>query len=392
MRILHISDLHLGAKLSAFTPSAIREIRLFMEQGLSEIKKSLSEGYYDALILAGDILESENVSAYNLRFIESCLESVLNSGGFAVYATGNHDYWISEKHFKAIADNERFILFTDGGVKRREILYKGQKIAIYGIGYTSIHPSKDVGHEFPVRDSEDIAIGVLHGEISRFDVLKSNYYTANLDVLKTKNYDYFALGHVHNFTDFGSGICYAGCTFPQGYDEAGKKYGLEVNIEPGEGTTVETRNFAKYQICDINFSSDSDDVGRLALDLNSKIEKISEKDSLRPIIRINVNLEKPILPSGKADLMMMEQVFGYKDSELHSLYFKNNIIDTSEKTKIPDEILEALSEALNNVIEKTGKINELTSPLACALSLNQLIKKYNIKDSILKKMEAGNVD
>ncbi len=393
MKILHISDLHLGVKLSSFSPDAIKKIRLSVESGMKRIRESLASGEYDGLILAGDIFESRDVSAYNLRFIESCIEGVLNSGGFAIYATGNHDYWVQDSDFTSFVENERFILFTNDRVEKREFLYGGKKVAVYGIGYRTIQPSRVVGSDFPERGDEDIAIGVLHGEVSDgITPPNTPYYNAGSSILQNKFYDYFALGHIHKHKDFGKGIVYPGCTFPQGYDELGEKFALDVEISDKGPLSIQERVFTKHRVFDISLELSPENRGDLAFKLKTEVENILDSIDTDPIFRLRVSLDKPVVPNGKADMEMMEYIFGISEAGVHRLDFVVKPKDRSESC-IPEELKYALSQAVEGfkVAYSDGSL-KMRSAFDSPVSLVEILEKYDLENAILDRLEGQNVD
>lgn len=68
-----------------------------------------------------------------------------------------------------------------------------------------------MAQEFPLRNLEvDYHIGIYHG-----DVQDANFAPFSVSELKSKNYDYWALGHIHQPTQLSAEMIYPGT--PQGH-------------------------------------------------------------------------------------------------------------------------------------------------------------------------------
>ncbi len=346
MNILHIADLHLGARLSGFTMQGKKHIRKKIEEAKINLENLAKNPAYDGIVLVGDILDSKDVSPYHIKYLENLFKEVLDRGVFVVYATGNHDYFISEKHFSKIIDNPIFILFTKELVERREIVYKNQKIAFYGIGYQNYHTYKDLTGLFPMRQDEDIAIAALHGDVSSgYAPIKSDYHYISSKELASKKYDYVALGHIHSYTDFGSGIYYSGCPFGQGMDEIGEKYLLSADIER-EKLNVSKKVISPYKIFDIEINMTCKDRYELAEEIKSSIRNASSDSFDKLILRIKGTVFGFEDYLNTDDMEFRESIFGLNNPEIHKIDLEIKKSAKHSEIQIPSQVEIAMDRAI----------------------------------------------
>lgn len=390
MKILHVADLHLGAKLSGFDLAAFNKIKNGITKSLRELKQVIDTGEYQCLIMAGDIFDSESVSRYYIRLVESCFESMIDAGGFVVYATGNHDAWVSDKDFKALIDNDRFILFCKDKLEKRVIDMGDLQIAVYGMGYTEINPAKRVDALYPQKGSEDLAIGVLHGNVSSGELApNSPYYNAAGAVLAEKNYDYFALGHVHVMSEIAPNIVYSGCSFAQGYDETGIKTIAIADIDCKAGLTkVQHLPISDYQVYDLALDSKAKDLGDFTLEVQKLVDEIKDKSKKDPIIRIKASVDGSIIRNEDLIEDIKVDIFGLEESKLHKLILKFEEPSTLPVNALPKEVLSALEQALEEL--KMSQTTYSLSGLSCSLTALELIEKHGIEKAIVNLLGGAN--
>ncbi len=385
MKILHIADLHLGAKLSGFNPDGIKFIKSQIDKALAKLQDMLTSEQYDGIVLVGDIFDSPQVSPYYIKKLERIFKLALDRGAFVVYATGNHDYFISEKHFSSLLSYDKFILFTEDKILRQVITHHNQKLAFYGIGYHTYHPQENLNSKFPPRQDEDIAIGLLHGDVNEGNsIVKSDYYSASAVDLANKNYDYFALGHIHSFTDFTSNVLYPGCPYAQGLDEAGDKFVLAVDITNGI-TSYQQIKIANYQVYDLNFACQALDRFELASKLRNFIEDKLASAVQDSLLRIKGKITGFNDYLSNDDIEFREQVFGHQSANNHILELSYQRTAKELDFNLPIELEEAIQEAIEELSGSDMTSYEL-SGLDCNQTVTELIQAENFKTLLLELM------
>lgn len=263
MKILHTADLHLGAKNSKLP---LQKQRIMKEEELVLLQKlfeKAKQDNFDALIIAGDLFHSKNVSRKLEKFFFDC---VTNFEKPVIYVPGNHD-----EKFDLNLAAANFIILDENN----------PKYEIDNAVFWSVNASELL---LKTMDTNKQNILVAHGDI--YNSSSRDYLDLN-KILSENRFDYIALGHVHSFKKesiAGCTVCYPGSLFSNGFDEVGDKGYLEVNLS-NHKVTINFIAFAKrrYQIkeCDItglnSFSSFKDAI-------NKALEDCGDGDLIRIIL------------------------------------------------------------------------------------------------------------
>lgn len=149
------------------------------------------------------------------RTVDGILDAVTSTPQIDyLYVSGNHDNWTN-----AFIDHEvpvNFKCFTD----------KWDTFTYDDVSVSSIEMTKanaETLYEQLPKQNNSINIVMLHGQTSTV----SGVDNVNLTLLKNKNIQYLALGHIHKYSwgqlDSDGIYCYPGCLEGRGFDECGKK-------------------------------------------------------------------------------------------------------------------------------------------------------------------------
>ncbi len=226
MKILQISDLHLGALAPSLTAFSAADITAEMWRIILRISDIVEQNNIDIVLIAGDLFDHENIESNWYYLVTNMIETILKRGKVVVYATGNHDYFIQPNHFKMLFDYTNFILFTEATPAVKSISYQNKIIAFYGVGYDVQQPQKTISDEFPALIEADYHFAIGHGEV---DNIQTNYYNFNsFDMLK---YDVFAIGHRHQMEIIANKILYAGSTLAINKNNIGSKGALIYDLD-----------------------------------------------------------------------------------------------------------------------------------------------------------------
>ena len=164
--------------------------------------------------------------------------------------------------------------------------------------------------DIKIDNKDKINILITHG-----DIVESIYNPMNLNELKSKGFDYIALGHIHKRDD-SSNIVYPGSLISLGFDELGK-HGMIV------GEIIDKKLYKQFiPIDEREFIEKEVDVTDIFSE-EELIEKINNE------INNDNNLYKIIL-------------IGYRNFPINIdiKLLKNNIIKIKNNTKIKKEIKE----------------------------------------------------
>lgn len=269
MKLIHCADVHLDAPLeSVFPPDAAAKYRRAVLANFASLVTLADESGADALLIAGDLFDSDNTSEKTVRYV---LELFRDHPDLSVfYLAGNHD---------------------GGGIGARHDLPAnlhtfGQDWTYYRLGDLTVAggtaPDPDT-LELP-RDSINIAI--LHGQVNGSG---TGEYGISFRRLRDKNIDYLALGHIHSYQearlDDRGMACYSGCLMGRGFDECGKK-GYVLLETVNSRLTHRFIPFATREFHEVTLDiSDCHTARALELAAREKTADIPKEDLCRLVLR-----------------------------------------------------------------------------------------------------------
>ena len=235
VKIIHAADVHLGIMVAGVGKNhkdIARELKQAAFDAFERVIDTAIEEEVDALVLAGDLLDSSRTFVKEKCFLQSQLNRLAPFGIPVVVALGNHDAgsaYVSGKH-----------IYTFGSaVETIEVETKnGERVAFSGFSYEVPVVATRKVQEYPAKSANcDIHIGVLHGELT---TLQGRYAPFSIPELREKGYDYWALGHIHTCQEVSSQPCawYSGTTQGADRKESGPKGALLVEITPGNAPEV----------------------------------------------------------------------------------------------------------------------------------------------------------
>lgn len=214
MKFIHCSDIHLDSKMERnLTAAQARERNAEICATFSRMAAFAARQGVAAVIMAGDLFDTQRATAQTVGFV---LDTVRNAPGVDfLYLRGNHDVsafagWDLPENFKTFGESWTYHRYGDAVIAGMEL-----------------EPAYDALN----LPEETVNIVTLHGQIST----QPGEELIALPLLKRKNIDYLALGHIHGYQtgkldDRGS-WCYCGCLEGRGFDELGPKGFVLVTVE-----------------------------------------------------------------------------------------------------------------------------------------------------------------
>ena len=238
MKFIHCADLHLASALdSRLSKEKARLRRRELLDTFERLAERAREEKVTAVLIAGDIFDEEKVLVSAKRHFLKIVARFPEVDFLCL--SGNHDRSLSEEGNLP----ENLKTFEDQWTK-----YSYGEVDIYGIEQTNENCALLYNSLFA--DNSKVNLVMLHGQTidSRSEPAAD---TVILPMLKNKNIDYLALGHIHSYKqgrlDERGVYCYSGCLEGRGYDETGKKGFVMLDVS---GNTVRSTfvPFAKRMI------------------------------------------------------------------------------------------------------------------------------------------------
>lgn len=195
MKFIHASDLHIDSPLvglDAYPGAPVARLRGASRQALVALVDLAIEQRVALVLLAGDIYDGNWADFRTGLFFREQLLRLTRAGVRVFIVKGNHD---------AQSQITRQLPQVDGvhvfSAQRSETIALAELgVAVHGRSFPHRSVPEDLVPLYPAPVPGLFNIGLLHTSLNGRDG-HDPYAPTTLEVLCDKNYDYFALGHVH---------------------------------------------------------------------------------------------------------------------------------------------------------------------------------------------------
>ena len=241
MKFIHASDIHLDSPLCGLTRyegAPVEEVRRATRDALDNLVQLAISEDVSLVLIAGDLYDGD-WKDYNTGLYLSKKMSELKAAGIRVFIlAGNHDAESKITRKLSLPDNVTPIELK----VPKTYLLEDLDVAIHGQGYAKRDVTDNLAAGYPTARPGAFNIGLLHTALTGCEGHEP-YAPCNIEDLKSKGYDYWALGHVHRFGVISNNpwIVYAGNTQGRSVRETGVKGCVLVTVENGEVQSVEHR-------------------------------------------------------------------------------------------------------------------------------------------------------
>lgn len=241
MKLLHVSDLHLDSPFAGLGNESPQLQKELINAPFKAFERCVSIAInedIDTMLISGDIYNSERQSIVAQHFFMKQMERLDKVNIPVVLIHGNHDYIRPDKARMVYPDNVHAL--DSRQVSSYEFnLADGRLVQIHGFSYTTKWIHERVINAYPINNNPDaFSIGLLHGALEGIESDSGNYAPFSIEELLSKNYDYWALGHIHKAEVMNQEplIQYAGTIQGRHINETGDKGCYIVELEKGQKT------------------------------------------------------------------------------------------------------------------------------------------------------------
>ena len=196
MKFIHAADVHLDSPLRGlerYEGAPVEEIRSATRRAFDNLVDLAIEEVVAFVLLAGDLYDGD-WKDYNtgLYFIDRMRQ--LESAGIPVFiVAGNHD--AASQITKQLRLPDNVTLFSTS--KPETVVLEELGVAVHGQGFAKREVKDDISRDYPQADAQLFNIGLLHTCLDGKPGHEP-YAPCTVDGLRSKGYQYWALGHVHN--------------------------------------------------------------------------------------------------------------------------------------------------------------------------------------------------
>ena len=357
VKYIHAADLHLDSPfkgLKNIPENLFDKIKDSTFESLKKIVDTAVSHDVDFVLLAGDIYDVEDRSIRAQVYLREELDR-LNKAGIKVYLVhGNHDFVTSRELHLTLPENVE--VFGPDVETRRLETRNNERVAISGFSYDRNWIEDRKIQEYPQRDaSVDFHIGILHGFMEGQDSEHAKYAPFSITELKEKNYDYWALGHIHKRQELSRDplILYSGNTQGRHKNEPGEKGCLLVELtKTGEDVTFVSTAEIKWVSLNLDVTA-CESLNDVFDHVKSELGK-EEHENCLISLTLEVSVETPSSVIRKLEDEAFYQVFQRTDT-LSFTY----IVSYAVKYRRADEQMLSLESSFPSAWEKAIKdVNE----------------------------------
>lgn len=275
-KIVHAADIHLDSPLRGldrYEGAPAARIRDATRRAVERLVELCVTESADLLIIAGDLYDG-NWRDYGTGLFFSEQMTRLRAAAIpVVILRGNHDAASQiAKHLK-LPENVIELGSTHPETRHFERI----GVAVHGQSFATRAVTEDLAARYPAAARDVLNIGVLHTSAGGREG-HENYAPTSLDVLRSKGYDYWALGHIHTREVLSQDpwVVFPGNLQGRHARETGPKGATLVTVDSGRITSVEPRalDVVRWEVCDVNLSeaSSGDDAVELT---RARLERAS---------------------------------------------------------------------------------------------------------------------
>lgn len=266
--VMHIADMHLGTKISQFSPDKnISRMIEIQNTALSALKQA---GDYDIVLFPGDVFDLQDTSEKIADVFLKTVSKYKNTMFF--YSCGNHDPYVSPVVDYCVR-NCPSNLYIFGYEEVECVTLEALKTKVYGISFYRNHTPETLVKIKEKCDDDYLNILCVHGVLG-ID-LNEPYNPVSLKNIADNGFDYVALGHVHTYSGIlkydSTYYAYSGTPEPRRYGETGEKGIICGTLDKNENNLM-FKALSKRQYIEHNIDiSKMNDYASLVFEISSLI-------------------------------------------------------------------------------------------------------------------------
>ncbi|MBE0598573.1 MAG: DNA repair exonuclease [Desulfuromonadales bacterium] len=242
LRFLHTADLHLGAPFPSLGEQAAGRQAAFLTTFERLLTLAIKKDVH-LFLVAGDLFDSPHPDPTLVARVQAGLKRLADRGIVTVLLPGTHDNLVAPDAVYRQAQFPGVLLAAPKVEEPVTVTVGGTSVHLYGFAFRS-SASTGALATMARRPTEGFHVGLLHG--SRQGSPEWDYRQKDLpftlEMLRSWNLDYVALGHYHGFEVLEEGgrayACYPGSPEGKRFGENGPRHAALVSLTR-EGAQIE---------------------------------------------------------------------------------------------------------------------------------------------------------
>lgn len=350
-KILHTADLHLGVKLSGLGKAGDR-VRSAVKKAFTGIVDMAVEEKVDAVLVAGDLFDSNRVSTSLIRFVLGEIERLGEIP--CLVLPGTHDCLEEGSVLMSLEQHEKpanMSVFLDR--ENPVIRIEEKNLSFYGVPNVANRSTKNPITSVRRRELDGKHILLAHGSYMIPGKTAVDDHPFSVDDIDDSGFDYVALGHWHSYFELPTTrvkAVYCGSPETIAFDQTGAGHVLIVNID--DQVTIEKREIGKTRWQQLELPSTS---FRYTLEVEQEMQKHAGENVL-----LRVKLTGLSSPD---NLINIDEVYDHvADSFMHlSIMDKTESVpqELFDLNLPPTTILGQFIRQMSDAIEESGDPEEV---------------------------------
>jgi exonuclease SbcD len=280
---IHAADLHLGSPFQGLAMKDASVAELFMEasrRAFTALVDQAIELNVDFFLVAGDVYDGDwKDNKIGLFFNREVAR--LERAEIAVFLLkGNHDAESVITKTITLPKNVREFPVNKPGTFTLEHL----KVALHGQGFAERSATENLALAYPAAKPGWFNIGVLHTSLTGREP-HAPYAPCSVEDLRSRGYDYWALGHVHDFEIVSEDpyVIFPGNLQGRSIREQGAKGAVLVTVDDGrislERIITDSARFAETTVA----VEPEDDLPAILRRIETALENVADVMEGRPL-------------------------------------------------------------------------------------------------------------
>ncbi|MBW3540030.1 MAG: DNA repair exonuclease [Planctomycetes bacterium] len=198
IRFIHAADIHLDSPLKGleqYPGAPVEEVRGATRRALENLVELALDRNVDFVLIAGDLYDGDWKDHNTGLFFVEQMNRLREADVAVVMISGNHDAANKMTKSLRLPENVELLSHTRPATAKSKTLDRAG-VAIHGQSFRRPAEFDNLACSYPQKHSGMFNIGLLHTSLDGAAGHES-YAPCTLDHLQQKEYEYWALGHVH---------------------------------------------------------------------------------------------------------------------------------------------------------------------------------------------------
>ncbi|MEE4454378.1 DNA repair exonuclease [Novosphingobium resinovorum] len=238
-RFLHAADIHLDSPLhglSRYEGLPVDEIRSATRAAFDNLVQFAIDEAVDFVVIAGDLFDGDWRDMGTGLYFAKAMGRLDQTGIPAFLLAGNHD--AASVISRTVPWPPNVHLFDSRRPETHRLAHLS--VAVHGQSFSTPAVTQNLVLAYPPAEPHIFNIGMLHTALAGRQG-HANYAPCSVEDLRSRGYDYWALGHVHEFEVVSNEpyVVFPGNVQGRTIREIGAKGAVLVDVADGEVAFVE---------------------------------------------------------------------------------------------------------------------------------------------------------